>query len=53
MLENTVSTEMVKELEAAKERELIKTKEPAIIKNNDEKNCGKVIMERAEGARGD
>lgn len=29
--------EMVKELEAAKERELIKTKEPAIIKNNDEK----------------
>ena len=29
--------EMVKELEAAKERELMKTKEPAIIKNNDEK----------------
>ena len=28
---------MVKELEAAKERELIKTKEPAIIKKKDEK----------------
>ncbi|MEZ7954027.1 MAG: ABC-F family ATP-binding cassette domain-containing protein [Bacteroidales bacterium] len=29
--------EMVKELEAAKERELIKKKEPVIIKNNDDK----------------